>query len=732
MASVDDNSFSIPYLTGNDTFLDWINHYNTHTIEKLNNLQIYSGFSGDGIEVVVGTTGSMQVNLSNDVSGGITFDDVTINGDLTFDWDTALASAIKHRVFPQGGYTAISTGFTAGQPIRVSATDGDTEYFLSRGDSKDFAEVIGIVSGITLGASAPYTIDNTYMEITTHGIVQGITFADVTASGNGLSAGFVYFLNPGVSGGITTTEPTIAGEVSKPVLIGITADKAMVLNYRGQYLQGSGTGGTGGIDNNKRILFINNSSGGSGIVAGNIVLNDNSANYGGWTAMNATNYDANQIVGLCTTSEFSVGSNYYIEVVNSGFIAEAPLGSAVAGPLYYTTDGALGNDDTGNFFGIAWGSNPFDCIIAPSGSTSRSNSRSFIADGVTYGTAINENLIINGGFDIWQRSVGVDSAYGSTGSTYFADRWVRVDGTTGATYGTHSIQRQAFAANQTEVFGNPKYYATLQNTMTSPIAAEYIHIENRIEDVRTLRNEEATLSFWAKAGSSGVTMDIAVTQYNGATASTTYPSTVALSTLWGEYEVTFDVPNITTIPSGDNYLGVGFRTELLNTTYDLAKVKLERGDVATTNADIDETEELEKCKRYYQRTYKVDERTHSVTMLDINTPNISTMNFTITPDKDTYHTFDMPMRETPSITFYSPSTGYTGDAFNRTANKDLRNTSGTYGWNSVARVAPAGSSTIGADYINADGMYVTVANGTVIFDNVSTHYVADADLNENM
>ena len=729
MSEVDDNSYSIPHLMSDNTFLDWVNHYNAYAVNKLNNLEIYTGWSGDGIDVVVGSTGSMQVNLADVVSKGITFNDVTIDGDLKYNWDNSTVQGAKHRVFPQGGYTGISGGFTFGSSVRVNELAGDTEYFLAKADSKDFAEVFGIVSNRVLGSAPPYTIDNTYLEITTHGVVEG-DFTNVTASGNGLSAGCVYFLSPGTSGGITPTEPVISGQVSKPVLIGITADKAMVLNYRGQYLQGSGTGGTGGIDNNKKILHVG-SYPGSGVVRGDIVLNDTSADYNGWTAMNETNNDANAIVGLCVTSEFAADGQHYIEVVNSGFINEAPVPGA--GILYYNTDtGVISNINTGNFFGVAWGTDPYQCIIAPSGSSTRSTGRSVIIDGVTYGSAINNNLLINGGFDIWQRSIGVDSAYGSTGSTYFADRWVRMDGTTGASYGTHSIQRKTFAANQTEVFGNPTYYATLQNTMSGGITAEYIHIENRIEDVRTLRDEEVTLSFYARAGSSGVTMDIAVTQYDGATTTTTYPETIQMGTVWSKYESTFTIPNITTTPTGDDYLGIGFRTELINTTYDIAKMKLERGDVATTNADIDETEELDKCKRYYQRTYDLDERTHSITMLDNNTPSISSMNFTITPEKDTYHTFDIPMRKTPSITLYSPSSGYTGDGFNKTANKDLRNTSGTYGWNNMPRLSPSGGSMIGADYINDEGMYITVPSGTVVFDNVSVHYVADSDLNENM
>ena len=737
MAAVDDNTTNIPYLTGEDTFLDWVNHYNNYSVEKLNNLKIYSGFSGDGIDVVIGTTGSMHVNLADVITKGVTFSgDVTINGDLTYDWANALLGAVKHRVLPQGGYTAVNAGFTVGQPVRITEVSGDTEYYLARADSKDFAEVVGVISSKGLGSS-PYTVTDTYLEITTQGIVQG-DFTNINSSGAGLSAGCVYFLSPGASGELTSIEPSISGQISKPVLMGITSDKGIMLNYRGQYLQGTGTGGTGGIDNNKKIISLGGDAG-SGLTAGYCVGWSGRNDYQGWEVLTSSGADlAKKLVGLCTTTEFDLAGNYYAEIITTGFIDNIP-GVTESGKQWIGTDGLPTAFDMGSSvpsIGIAWPHPSTSGFQGMLGGTDVGGvgamGHSVLADGVTYGTAINDNLLINGAFDIWQRSIGVDSVYGSTGSTHFADRWVRVDGTTGSTYGTHSIQRKTFATNQTEVFGNPKYYATLQNTMSGGITAEYIHIENRIEDVRTLRNEEATLSFWAKAGSSGMTMGIAVTQYSGVTASTTYPTSVGLGTLWSFYEAVIDVPTFTGTPSAGDYLGVGFRTNDITSTYDIAKVKLERGNISTTNADSNETEELNKCKRYYQRTYDLGERTHSITMLDNNTPSISSMNFTITPEKDTYHTFDIPMRTNPSLTLYSPSSGYTGDGFNRTANKDLRNTSGTYGWDNLPRLSPAGGSMIGVDYSNEKGMYITVPSGVVVFDNVSLHYVADSDLNENM
>ena len=767
MANVDDNYYDIPYLTGNDTFLDWVNHYNNYAVEKLNKIRIYDGVSGDGVGLTLGTTadgttwgGVFRVDLNDTITKGITFSDsVTIQGTLNLDGDFVLGG-IKSRYGHSAGLTGISGGFTVGQPIRMSTLDGDASgldygygFTLAQASGTTGAEVYGVVSKVVLG-SAPYTEDNTYFEVTTNGVIQG-DFTEANVTGYGLSAGEVYFLSPGVTGGLTTVEPVIAGQVSKPVLMGITSDKGLVLNYRGQYLQGAGTGGTGGIDNNRSIVQI--IDGAVPFEVGHVVgydLSESNADDYGWFICNdqvdaATQWD--KAVGICIKAQFDVGGNKYIELANSGWIDEFPSNSqtgllyvdAATGKLTSTYQGEYGK----KIFAIAWQAGDgtyrgivLNHLIEPDsiGAVGSWATRSSTAGGVTFGSAINPNMMINGGFDVWQRDIGKSSSYGSTGSTYFADRWVRVDG---ISYGTGSaytsakwnIQRQTFDTNQTEVYGQPKYYCSIQNDITTGTTLDYVHVENRIEDVRTARNETVSLSFWSKCGVAGSTMDIAVTQWDGSTSTTTYPSTVSLGTVWNKYEVAFQVPNITTTPSGKHYLGVGFRTEKLSgTTLDLAKVKLERGLVATNNPWTEENEEHDKCKRFYQRSYNMDESTHTVTMLDNDTPSISSVDFTITPEKDYFYKFPEPLRDTPSITFYSPASGYTGDVYNRTAKKDLRNTSGTSGWNGAARIAGVGATTISADYYDKYGIYITIPSGAVLFDNISLHYLADAELDDNM
>lgn len=810
----DDNLYQIPYLQGNDTFYDWVNYHNTLHVNKLNKLKIYDGLSGDGIVFTLGTTasndpqggatagsdliaGSFRCDIAETIARGVTFQgDVSINGTLNYDINSLELPSVTSRVHPVGGYTASRDGFTLGQAVRVedfghqnAGGTGTPNYYLARADNAPFAEVFGIVSGVTWPMSSgvpspPYTSANTYIEVTTHGKVVG-DFSQATTYGAGLSAGCIYFLDAGTSGGITPHEPSVAGYVSKPLIMGITADTGYVLNYRGQLLTGSGTGGTGGIDNNRFMVAHGEAAG--IFERGHVVGYKSGRGTAGWFVAKQEDDDLNHAVGL-VLDEFILDSTRYMTVVTTGWCGDLPTVNVETGLLYVNRNGKLENefdaDGTPNTIGnpkkpfaVGWSSNgdgtgnvkgaiinqnhlageaAVNNLGAPrsAGDTTQGPYgignwafKSTSVGGTTYGSAINENILINGGFDVWQRGIGT-SSYGATGTTYFADRWVRIDGASGsaawnasgATTGTFNIQRKAFSTNQTEVFGNPTYYTQFQNDFHPQGDAVGSHaiIENRIEDVRTLRNENATLSFWAKSGVAGSTGSIVLNQYDGSDTYTHRPSNFTLGTSWAKYEVAFYVPNIETTPSGKHYLGVGFDTTHMNTTFDLAQVKLERGIVATRNASTPQQREddLHNCSRYYQRSYGLDQATISSTMLG-SVPDVTAVNFTVSPSRDNHYTFPVVMRADPTITLYSPFSGQTSDGYNQSAGVDLRHTAGTYGWssdgsNTTPRNAPAGTTTITSEYATKNGIYLFVPAGTVIFDEVSVHYVADADLTDNM
>ena len=218
------------------------------------------------------------------------------------------------------------------------------------------------------------------------------------------------------------------------------------------------------------------------------------------------------------------------------------------------------------------------------------------------------NRIINGNFDFWQRGTSF------TGSEHGADRWF-----SGRVGTTHTATRQAFTLGQTDVPGGPTYY---HRTVVSSVAgaSNYALLSQKIEDLRTFAGQQVTISFWAKVDA---TKNIAVEleQFFGAGGSPSANVTaigttkVSIGTSWQKLTVTATVPSIsgkTLGTNGDNSLGLNIwfdagssfnaRTDSLGQqsgTFDIAKVQVEPGPVATPFEQRPIGTELSLCQRYF-------------------------------------------------------------------------------------------------------------------------------------
>lgn len=222
----------------------------------------------------------------------------------------------------------------------------------------------------------------------------------------------------------------------------------------------------------------------------------------------------------------------------------------------------------------------------------------------------NENLIINGSFNIWQRATSQTSTgYGSD------DRWNNVH--TGTTK-THS--RQAFTLGQIDVPYEPVYYS--RTVVTSVAGANNHCIKAQfIESVRTLAGQTVTLSFYAKADTiKNIALEFYQTFGTGGAPSATVEgigvTTFTLTTSWQKFTTTVSIPSISGKTLGTNnndYLAMLFwfdagssfnsRTNSLGQqsgTFDIAQVQLESGNTATPFKRKKIGEELMLCQRYYE------------------------------------------------------------------------------------------------------------------------------------
>lgn len=206
--------------------------------------------------------------------------------------------------------------------------------------------------------------------------------------------------------------------------------------------------------------------------------------------------------------------------------------------------------------------------------------------------ATSSNLLINGGFDVWQRGTSFSSGY-------TADRW-RIDfNGIGA---TRAITRQAFTAGQTAVPSNPTYYLRYAQSVAGS-GTTYNLLVQRIEDVSMLSGKTATLSFYAKADSARNIATQVDQTFGSGGSSTVYVGEVAhsLTTSWQRFTRTLTFPSVSGKTIGANsFVGLYFVMPL-NTTFtiDIANVQLNYGSAALPFVPRSYADELRLCQRYY-------------------------------------------------------------------------------------------------------------------------------------
>ncbi len=181
------------------------------------------------------------------------------------------------------------------------------------------------------------------------------------------------------------------------------------------------------------------------------------------------------------------------------------------------------------------------------------------------GALSNRNMIINGGFEVWQRST-------DTTGTYFAyktaDRWRHYNG---------AMSMRSYRVNVSSDTDVPTQYALGLEVTSAQWGLKQI--------VEYVKAGTYTLSFYIKASVAG-TLNL----YD--------PSeSVAITTDWQRVE------KVITVSSGQNDIFIVKNTaqSLVGTVY-ITGVQLEVGDTATPFEHRSYGEELALCQRYTQAT----------------------------------------------------------------------------------------------------------------------------------
>ena len=275
------------------------------------------------------------------------------------------------------------------------------------------------------------------------------------------------------------------------------------------------------------------------------------------------------------------------------------------------------------------------------------------------GVTQNENRIINGAFDFWQRGTS------STSSGYVAaDRWYNI-----AVGGTVTQSRQAFTLGDALGPNNPTYFLR-QTVSGQTTSAQHGAIYQTIENVRSYAGQTITVLGWARRSSGSGNMVIEGNQYFGsggspsATITAISPTTVTLTGSFAPFAVTLTVPSITGKTLGTaandyfylifwNSAGSDFnaRTNSLGLQtigVDLWGVHIKVGTHTTAATDLykqpEMGPELVRCQRYYERIDSID----ASLFWCGNTTNAVTYYWPVM--------FNVTKRATPSVTLFDSNT----------------------------------------------------------------------------
>ena len=239
-----------------------------------------------------------------------------------------------------------------------------------------------------------------------------------------------------------------------------------------------------------------------------------------------------------------------------------------------------------------------------------------------------KNLIINGGFDVWQRGTSGTKSGDGYGGYLSADRWSSYyDGT------VVSVQEDVTVDN------------ALVNTLRVQAAGStgrmyaYSNIE---KGAKLISGKPISISFWIK-GSKALTIRNQVRVFNAnSTYSGVHVTTIgnlSVTTTW--QKVTYNNINITDSSlTGSRWAGLWFydsnNEEGTDAWFEIANVQLELGSVATDFEHRSYGEELALCQRFYQ-VVESSNNLYAAASIS-NTPRL-------------HYAFPTTMRTNPTIVF---------------------------------------------------------------------------------
>lgn len=276
----------------------------------------------------------------------------------------------------------------------------------------------------------------------------------------------------------------------------------------------------------------------------------------------------------------------------------------------------------------------------------------------------NRNLLINGGFNVWQRGIDFDV----TG--YTADRWVQVASAATTTRKQNSLIDLPFL----DFVSITRSDGTAHRFLRQPIELE---AQGKTGIYRI--GSKHSFSMWVRSSSAinelfvllRFSDDFALTNSVAAAENVVFSPITA--NVWTKVSGTFTITGTPAITNLTLHFQISSGTMgAAGDAFDFAHVQFEEGAITTSFAASFEQRpigyELDLCKRYYQKTYEEN--------VAIATPNANGNELYYTgngiSDQSLFGSvrFEKEMRVSPNITLYSKSHG-TIDRWDKTDQDDI-------------------------------------------------------------
>ena len=315
-----------------------------------------------------------------------------------------------------------------------------------------------------------------------------------------------------------------------------------------------------------------------------------------WSALPQTITSMNTAIGVMNSTNEDINNK---QILASTSNYKGVYDSATVYGLFETVSDSYGNN--------------FISLVAGNVGNALSDATKWQVGLNTLNTGM-KNLIINGGFDVWQRGTSGTVTDGYVGP----DRW-------NFTYGNTSITQTISQLSELIPGVSCRYQVRVECTTPADNVYMQYKFENSVGKDSAGNFKTLTLSFWARS--------IRTTQQTLTLLTTSEVIAVPLTTTWTKY--------IYVLNAVDNVIAFKYQQ---NSTIDFAmtQVQLEPGSVATPFENRPYGLELSLCQRYYE---------------ELTNPSLATAFNTTRMDMNLQ--FKVPKRNT-SYSVINTSYGYLG------------------------------------------------------------------------